>query len=41
MTAEQQITAVTTRFFSLFTNADNQQPKVRQIQAFFLPEGVI
>ncbi len=35
------INSLTTRFFNLFTNADGQTPQVRDLESFFLPQGII
>ncbi len=41
MTNENKINQLTNRFFDLFTNTNNQIPKVNDLRTFFLPNGII
>lgn len=36
-----KINALTSRFFNLFTNANGQIPRVRDLESFFLPQGIV
>ena len=38
---ELEIDNISARFFDLFTNINNQSPKIRGIKEFFIPKGII